>query len=254
MKNIQNKLITFICIAFAFFHLGFSQGDLTIEPEYEVNRIYPPLSITKEKLSDAYTLVDLNKYYKSSWIREYISVEVFTSYKGKTRTAMSKNGILSQEQKDIMNKADVGTEIAVKVRYIPENTLKHNDAKEIDFTFTVEPESEAKYPGGQQQLRQYLKEKAIDKIPDGSFKEWDLTAVKFTISEEGEIVNAHIFDSIYRASKNEKLDELLLEAIYNMPDWKPAEYANGLKVKQEFVLTVGNMESCLVNLLNIRRN
>ncbi len=261
MKNIQNKLIVLLFIALAFPHPGSSQDSLTNELSYEVNRVYPHISITKEKLNEAHTLIDLNNeandlnlYYKSSWIREYISVEILTSYKGKIRKAVSKNDTLSQEQKDIMNMADVGTDISVKVQYIPENTLTHNDIKEIDFSFTVDPESEAKYPGGQQQLKQYLKEKAIDKIPDGSFKNYDLTAIKFTINEEGKIIDAHVFESEYQTYKNEKIDKLLLETIRNMPCWKPAEYSNGIKVKQEFVLTVGNMENCVIPLLNIRRD
>ena len=92
----------------------------------------------------------------------------------------------------------------------------------------------------------------MDKIPDGSFIGYDLAAVKFTINEEGKITDAHIFGSEYQTSKNEKIDELLLETICNMSTWKPAEYANGTKVKQEFVLTVGNLENCMINLFNIR--
>ena len=250
MKNIQNKLIVLLLIAFAFPHLGSSQGILTKELSYEVNRIYPPISITKETLNEAHTLIDLNVNYPSSWIREYISVEILTSYKGTIRKAMSKNDTLNQEQKDIMNMADVGMSISVKVRYIPENTLKHNDAKEINFTFLVDPESDAKYPGGQQQLKQYLKAYAIDKIPDTTFRNYDLAAIKFTINEEGQIVDAHVFLPF----KDKKIDELLLGAILDMPDWKPAEYSNGTKVKQEFVLTVGNHENCDINLLKIRRD
>jgi len=37
-----------------------------------------------------------------------------------------------------------------------------------------------------------------------------------------------------------------------MANWQPAEYANGLKVRQEFVLTIGDHRSCTINLLNIR--
>ncbi len=254
MKNIQSKLMVLLFIALAFPHLGSSQNSLTNELSYEVNRIYPPISITKEKLNEARTLIDLNANYKSSWIREYISVELLASYKGRIRKAVSKNDTLSQEQKDIMNRADLGANIAVKVQYIPENTLTHNDIKEINFSFTVDPENEAKYPGGQQQLKQYLKDNAIDKIPDGSFEDYDLMAIKFTINKEGQITNAHVFESIYQTYKNEKIDKLLLEVVCNMPNWKPAEYTNGTKVKQEFVLTVGNMENCMVNLLSIRKN
>jgi len=250
MKNIQNKLFVLLFIAFSFLHLGSSQENLTDELNYDVYVNYPPLSITKEKLKEAQTLVDLNENYKPSWIKEYISVEVRTSNNGKILQTMSENMTLSQEQKDIMNMADLGTDISVKVLYIPDNTLTHNDIKEIKFTFTVDPENEAVYPGGQQQLKQYLKENAIDKIPDGIFDKYQLAAVKFTIDEEGHVINP----SVFWTSEDEKTDELLLHAIYNMPDWKPAEYSNGIKVKQEFVLTVGDMESCVVNTLNIRQD
>ena len=254
MKNIQNKLIVLLFITLFFPNPGASQDNLTNEPRFEVNRIYPYISITKEALNEANSLTDLNRHYKSSWIREYNSVEVLTSYKGKIIKSTGKNDALSQEQKNLMNMADAGADISVKVKYIPENTLTHNDPKEISFTLTVDPEHEAEYPGGQQQLIKYLKEKAIDKIPGASFKDYDLTAVKFTVNKKGEIIDAHLFGSEYQTSKNEIIDELLLETIRNMPCWKPAEYSNGTKVKQEFVLTVGNMENCMVNLLNIQRN
>lgn len=249
MKNLQNKLLIILFITLAFPFIGSSQDSLTKELRYEVNQIYPPFSITKENLKEAHTLIDLNTHYQSSWIKEYISVEILTIYNGSVRKAVGKNETLSQEQKDIMNMADVGADISVKVQYIPDNTLKHNDVKEINFSFIVEPESDAKYPGGQDQLIQYLKENAIDKIPDGSFKEFDLAVIKFTINEEGKTTDAHAFWPF----EDEKIDELLLETICNMPGWKPAEYSNGTRVKQEFVLTVGNHENCVTNLLNIRQ-
>lgn len=259
MKNSWNNLIAILFITLAFHHPASSQGGLTKDLKYEVNRVYPLVSITKEKLKKANTLIDLNNeandldlYFKPSWIRKYISVEVSASCKGKMRKAVSKNDALSQEQKDIMNMADAGTGISVQVQYIPENTLTHNDIKDLNFTFKVDPENEAKYSGGQQKLNQYLMEQAISKIPDGSFKNYDLAAIKFTINEAGEIINAQVFESVYQSYKNEKVNKLLVDAIRNMPCWEPAKYSNGIKVKQDFVLTVGNMESCVVNLLNIR--
>ncbi|MFM9949805.1 MAG: energy transducer TonB [Saprospiraceae bacterium] len=259
MKNTWNNLIALLFITLAFHYPGSSQGSLTNELKFEVNRVNPPVSITKEKLKKANTLIELNNeandldlYFKPSWIRAYISVEVSASCKGKKRKAVSKNDALSQEQKDIMNMADAGTGISVQIQYIPENTLTHNDVKDLNFTFTVDPENEAKYSGGQQKLNQYLMEHAISKIPDGSFKNYDLTAIKFTINEAGEIINAHVFESVYQSYKNEKVNKLLLEAVRSMPCWEPAKFSNGIKVKQDFVLTVGNMESCVINLLNIR--
>jgi hypothetical protein len=132
---------------------------------------------------------------------------------------------------------------------MPQNTLPNNEIKEINFEFTINPENDANFPGGQVELKKYLKENAIDKIQTGKIKQYNVVAVKFTISEEGEIMDVHMFEP----SKDEDMDSVLMEAICNMPEWKAAEYANGKKVKQDFVFTVGDHTSCTLNLLNIER-
>jgi len=254
MKNLHYKLIALLFIGIASSHFGISQDNSNFELSYEVNRVYPSLSITKEKLNEARTLADINQYYKPSWVKEYISVEVWASCEGAIKKVAGNSNTLNQAQKDLINTVDAGTDIAVKIDYIPNNTLKHNAPKEIKFTFIVEPESEATYSGGAQQLKEYLKENVEDKISDDAFEIYRLTAVKFAIDEEGQVVDAHTFESPYQSFKDTKTDELLLEAIRNMPNWIPARYANGMKVKQEFVLTVGDHRSCVINLLNIRRD
>jgi len=246
--KINKAALILLFLAFSF--LSNSQDTSTIVPSVEVNRVYPAFSVSTETLKEAHTLLDINPHYNPSWVRKYISVEISTVNNGRMQKTLGTNDTLSQDQKDNINTADPGTDISINVKYIPENTLKNNEAKEFDFTLKVDPDSEAKFTGGKKQLIQYLREYAIDKIPEGSFTGFDLYAVKFTIDEEGQVIDAHIF----WPSNNEKVDDLLLEAICNMPSWMPAKYANGLKVKQEFALTVGNMESCVINLLNIRKN
>lgn len=230
--------------------LGFTQGLLMNALHYEVNTIYPPLSISKVTLEQAQTLADLNRHYKPSWVKRYISVEISAIVEGNTKMVTSQNDILSQTQKDLMAMADVGTEMSVRVRYIPENNLKQNDEKEMDFKFMVNPEIKAAYIGGEEALKTYLKVNAIDHIAEGVFEGYDLAVVKFTINETGEIVNPHIFES----AKDEKTDDLLLQTIAKMPCWQPASYANGTKVSQEFALMVGNMESCVVYRLNTQHD
>jgi TonB family protein len=237
-------------MALAFSPISYAQESAPNELRYAVNIIYSPLSMTRETLKKAHVLLDLNKYYKPSWVKEYISVEILATYKGNQKKAVSKNNILSQEQKEIMNMADVGTEILVNIHYVPDNTLKNNDIKETGFSFIVNPDIEAKYSNKEQELKEYLKDNAINKITEGSFNSSSLAAVKFTINEKGQVVDAQVLET----SKDEGIDQLLLAAIREMSNWTPAEYSNGTKVKQEFVLTVGNMESCVMNLLNIRRN
>jgi len=252
MKNIRYPIFSVIVLLTGFVNQSSSQENFTKEPTFEVNRIYPYISITQDEIEKANTLTDLNQHFKSSWIREYLSVEIMISHLGNTMKSISKSHALSQEQKNIMKMADAGTAISVKIEYMPENTLQHNDSHEILFSFSVDPDIEATYIGGTPELNKYLKAQAIDKIPATEFNTNDLAALKFTISETGEIINAHIFNSEYQTAEHKKADTLLLEAIRSMPAWKPAEYANGTRASQEFVLLVGNMESCLVNLLNIR--
>ena len=250
MKNSYYKLSLIFLILLALPNFASAQDDLDFELSYEVNRVYPYISITEEKLNEAERLTDINPLYKPSWVREYISVEVVTNYKGETQKAIAKNDVLSQKQKEIMNAANPLANITVTVKYMPENTLKNNTPKEFDFSFIVEPAKDASYPGGEQKLKQYLKENAMDKISPSSFKKYNLTAVNFAINEKGKIVDAQVFQS----SKDEKIDQLLLETVNNMPNWAPAEYANGTKVKQKFVLAVGDRNSCNINLLSIRKN
>ena len=110
------------------------------------------------------------------------------------------------------------------------------------------PDKNAIYSEGAEQLIQYLQKNSIVNIEAGSFTGYDLTAIKFTITEQGHITDIQVA----MPSKDTKIDEMLVTAISKMPSWKPAEFSNGLKVKQNFVLTIGNMENCMVNLLNIR--
>lgn len=246
----KNRLIAVLFVAIVFPFQGTADDVFTDDLRFEVHRVYPYISVSREELIMANTLSDLNRHYKTAWVKEYISVEVITSHDGRIIKTRGKNDLLTGEQKDMINTADAGTDISVEVRYIPDNTLKNNDIKELKFSFTADPDQEAKYIGGQQQLKQYIKSTAIDKISDACFEKSTLAAVKFTIDKDGKIIDAHVFET----SRDKDIDTLLLETVRNMPNWEPAQYSNGTRVRQEFVLTVGNMESCVINLLSIRQD
>lgn len=243
--------IAFILFSLMIFpNLGNSQEDIESELKYDVSVNYPPLSITRDQMMNAKTLNDLNKFYKSEWVRTFHSVEVSTYHDGVTRKTLSKDDHLSQTQKENMATADAGSDIHVLVRYIPENTLKDNDSKEFKFTFMVNPDRDASFAAGQDELRKYLRRHAIDKIPHNSFKEYDLSVIAFTVNKKGEIVDPHLFSE---ESKDERIDAMLKEVVANMPNWVPAEYSNGTKIEQQLVLTVGNHESCVINMLNTKK-
>ena len=75
-----------------------------------------------------------------------------------------------------------------------------------------------------------------------------MAAVKFTVDKNGMITNP----SLFSPSENIEVDSLLLKTIINLNPWEPAKFSNGTTTDQEMVLTVGNMENCMVHLLNIR--
>ncbi|MEM6966359.1 MAG: energy transducer TonB [Bacteroidota bacterium] len=233
--------------------LGFSQNNLDTNVDFEVSRIYPYLSITTQALRTAEDIKDLDRLFKPSWVREYFSVKITALQNGTKKTAWGKNNTLTKQQKELMIAADKGTDIFVKVRYLPNNSLRHNDPKVHNFTFSVDPDQPAEFVGGHEKLMQYLRQNAIEKIPNNSFEKYDLTAVTFTVNEKGEIEDTRIFDAAFQPYDNKIVNELLIDCIKKMPNWNPATYADGTKVKQTFAFSVGNMESCVANLLNTRR-
>jgi len=229
-----------------------SQNTTDYEISFEVNRIHAPLSLTKEKIEKAKSISDLNPFFKTSWIEEYVSVELTTVHNQKSIKSVSKDQMLTDEQKKNLSGADIGSTIQVNMTYIPDNTLKHNDPKEFDFSFIVNPESEASFIGGQDKLMDYLESNALHKISDKHFNEYGIKAILFSINENGDVVDAHINDlSLFNANDGLETEEILLEAICKMPRWNPAKYSNGQAVKQDFVLTAGDHRSCVINMFNI---
>ncbi len=243
----RNTIIILFC-SIVFINTLKCQNLLNSNITYGIHKVYPPISISKDALYKATTLNDLYPNFKSDWIKTYRRVEILTLQNGKMKRATGKNDLLNQKQKEHIYRADNGTDAQVNVQYIPINGLKNNEPKWLRFAFQVNPENAAVFATGKEQLNQYLKEKIIDRIADTIFKQYQLTVVKFTINEEGEVIEPKISES----SGDEQTDQLLVETICHMPKWKPASYANGLTTKEEFVLTIGDMESCVVNLLNIQ--
>lgn len=250
MKFANNRILILFAFILSLTLYVHAQSDLAYEFSYDIYRVYPSLSLTKEKMSDADSLIHLNTHYTSSWVKEYVSVELSGKSNGVIKKAVGKNDKLTKEQKQILKSADVDAEIFVLVKYIPDNNLSSNDVKEITFSFTVDPQKDANYPGGEEELKKYLKKQIIENVKLNSFTQHNLTAVKFSISKDGKILSPFVFQS----SDNEDVDALLIETICKMPKWVPAEYSDGTKVEQEYVLAIGDMKSCVTNLINIRED
>lgn len=259
MHSLFSRWIILLLVVLGISAHTLAQDILAGDIRFEVRKIDPPLSITQQQAEKAHRLADLNNeanaldlFFKPSWIRSYVSLEVIANQHNMQRRATGKNDILTAEQKDIILNADAGTPIAVHIQYFPENTLSHNDVRTLDFELNIKPLRDARYSGGQQKLEDYLAINAVHKIPGGSFLPTDYAAVLFTISESGKVIDARVFDSGYQSNPNESANAILLEAVRQMPSWEPAEFCKGTVIKQNYVFVVGNLESCINNLISFR--
>jgi hypothetical protein len=202
---------------------------------YEVRKTYTR-SIHQEKARTAASMADLMSGYPSSWITEYISVEVSGTCEGNMMRAAGVNDTLNAAQMRILKTTDLGTDLIVNIAYSKLNAVTgEKETRNLNYQATVIPDSEAEYTGGSQEMNQYLRENAILKIGESASKQLKQAVVRFTITEKGEIANAQMA----MPSGDPVIDGILLEAIIHMPQWKPAVTANGLYVEQVFEFFVG---------------
>ncbi len=192
--------------------------------------------ITQEKLKGAQLISDVIENYPSNWISAYNSVEISTTINGKTVKAIGKNATLTKRQKQLFNTA---TNILISVQYQKKNDNDQVQNRQMNVFMVVTPEKEAEYVGGYYQMIAYLKDNSLDKIAAKKFTHLPQPAISFTVSEDGTTENVKLIDT----SRDDEIDQLLIELIEKMPKWSPAKNVEGLNVKQEFVFNVG-MDGC----------
>ena len=226
------KIIVTVLFLICFTYSGFSQN-----LQFEVRGTYSR-SITKDQLDKAVSMKDINPGYPSSWITDYVSTKVTAINNGTEMSAYGTNETLTEQQRQIIQEADMASDIKVEVAYRNQNAATNEvSINAMNFGMTVVPEKQAEYIGGREQLNQYLKLNAIEKIGEKRSTDMGAVVIRFTVNEQGEIANAHLSGT----SKDPAIDKMLLKAINKMPKWKPAENAAGEKISQEFVFSVGNV-------------
>lgn len=203
--------------------------------EYEVRGKYLR-TVTKDVLEHSNLLSDIIVGYPVNWVKEYVSVDVLTEKDGKTEIAKGENQVLNKEQKSILNKADLESEVHINVRYISINSVtERKESNEMVVKMTVVPDIQAEFEGGYENLKKYLKDNLIDRIIENTPPEFQKGKVVFKIDPNGKLVDAEILES----SGDTNMDNFLLEVFRNMPNWKPAQNATGEKVKQRFEFSMG---------------
>ena len=230
MKKI---FITIICLA--ILTVGTTQ-DFALELSGLNTR-----SITKSELQLVNTIKDLEPGFPDSWIQSFESVQVSVQNGKHSESADGLNSTLNDDQKMLLNKVSTGDEIQFQVRYEVENSInRENSKRELQYSFTVVPATQALFPGGYEELREYIRKNAIGIAANPPNAETQLTTIQFTITTEGYVDNVRIKQS----SQDEKVDDTILQSIRHMPQWTPALDEDGNKVAQHFTLNVGAALGC----------
>ncbi len=238
----MNKIITLIsgvlllCNLISYSQSGFPN---IIEKEnelyYEVHGTYKR-SVKKTQFNNAKLIRDVVSGYPSNWISSYVSVEMIGTCAGKVVKAYGLNEKLTTEQIQILNTIDLASNLVINVKYMYNDFGRNKlENSEMHVEMTVVPEVEAEFIGGEKQLISYLKLNSYSKLPTKKPNDFKGAVIKFTINEGGDVINARTTQKWGDA----KTDQMLLDLIKNMPKWKPAINTNGVKVKQDFVFSVG---------------
>jgi len=227
--------ITFLLFSFKSFSQDVFPNNIIKELNYEVHGTYKR-AVKKSQFKDAKLVRDIISGYPTNWISSYVSVEITGTCSGKFLKASGLNEKLTAEQKHILNTIDLASEITINVKYMYKdfgrNKLENGD---MHVEMTIIPEVEAEFIGGHQQLIKYLKQNSYSKLPTKKADDFRGAVIKFTVNEGGDVINA----KTTQKWGDFKTDQLLLDLINNMPAWKPAVNTDGVKVKQDFVFSVG---------------
>jgi len=136
-------------------------------------------AITKEKLSNANSIADLIENYPNNWIKDYNSVNISTILNNKTITAKGSNASLTQEQKELLDKA---SELLITVHYQKKNYNDQLENREMNVSLIVTPKIEAEYVGGYEKMITYLEENSLDQIEAKKLGDRPQSIVNFTIN------------------------------------------------------------------------
>ncbi len=211
--------------------------------DFEIKVIHTPMSIPRTVLDTADRLKHINPYYDEDWVKEYSYVDIVTIHSGQMRIARSKDDRLTEEQLTNLRTADTNTKIEVSVKYLPDNKLADNELKDRNFSISIRPDHDAIFHGSEEALLQYVKKHMVSLMDKELFTGYTIAAVRFVVNEFGQIVDARIAWP-YESTES---DTILLRAVCDMPDWTPATYQDGTKVRQEKVVIIGNLENCAIN-------
>lgn len=192
--------------------------------------------VSQALLNEAIHVKDIVPDFPTSWIEEYISVEIASSFGNKIIKIVGKNPLFTVEQLAHLKNVDLGAELTISIEYKSRNSVtKELDTRKMEVSYLVTPVQEAVYEKGQDELVSYFKGNGLNQFDDERMDEYKLLNITFFIDENGKAENLKIQET----SGFDNVDSHFVNLIKNMPNWKPARDIKGNLVKQEFEFFVG---------------
>jgi hypothetical protein len=188
-----------------------------------------------EQTRKLYFALGCDAYPNSGYdlITNYVSVEVSVINQNIKLSAKSKNDTLTPEQKQILVKAEYGSELIISIYYMYKPSLAIKPHQNINnltgkITLSVVPEQEAVFPENNKGLTNYFYKSVFDKVSKKDIESTYNCVLNFSIDDEGKAVNAFLSVSSSKAY----IDKIILEAVAKMLTWKAAKNEKGIRVKQ----------------------
>ncbi len=201
------------------------------------------MAVPQPALQEASTLQEIHPRYKADWVESYIATEITLLENGISVSASGTDGRISAAQKSLLQQAAVGSKVFVWVKYMPQNTLKHNTAQEMDYTFEVIPAVLAEFTGAEAGRNAYIENHIIAKLDAAQKALLKIAKMDFTVAADGSIASVHLTEG----SGNEAIDAILMQGIREMPQWKPAQILDGTPVAQTLKFFISNSKgNCLM--------
>ncbi|QXP73537.1 energy transducer TonB [Tenacibaculum sp. AHE15PA] len=194
-------------------------------------------TITEGELSNVKTLKAVFEHYPTSWIEEYVFIEITRVTNSKEIKEVCKSIVLNTKQQALIRNAKFGDDIRIKIVYKTKNAAKNSlNTSEIKKTLTIVPDISACFKGAENALESYLTNNSSTEIKNWKFNPTQSATATFMIDENGDAINVNIVESSGIIS----IDKAIKQLLEQMPKWKPAKNSKGKSVQQKFELTIGD--------------
>lgn len=210
-----------------------SEEELVIRIDGAYNK-----SITKKVMLDANSIADFIPNYPSNWIKNYKSVILKVEEEQKQWSSVGSSDQLTIDQKEMLEKAPIGSVLEIEVKYLTENAATHVlEERSMNYQLVIKPHTEAAFGSVESDVFTYIKKNSFSFLMDEKYDVNQALQAEFYVAKDGK---AHFLEFI-KETENPRINAHIVSLINEMPKWQSAKDVSGKSVKQIFKLSIGGI-------------